>query len=99
MKCTTNGCPKQCMMRVSEFLSGEVTFIRPKVIANDLELVMECTMSDYTKQCMMRVSEVHSGEMMCVKPNALAKDLERIGMHNKRLSQAMHDEGLRVSFR
>jgi hypothetical protein len=77
MKCTTNGYPKLCMMRVSEVHSGEMIFVRLKAFAKDLELMMECTTSSYPKQCMMRVSEVHSGEMMCIRPNAYAKDLER----------------------
>jgi hypothetical protein len=64
------------MMRFPEVHSGEMTCIRSKVKAKDLELMMECTTNGYPKQCIMRVSEVHSGEMMCVRPNALAKDLE-----------------------
>jgi hypothetical protein len=70
MECTTNGYPKQCMMRVSEVHSGEMMCVRPNALPKDLELVMECTMNGYPKQCMMRVSEVHSGEMMCIRPNA-----------------------------
>jgi hypothetical protein len=59
-----NGYPKQCMMRVSEVYSGKIIFIKPNILARDLELVMECTMNGYPKQCMMRFSEVYSGEMM-----------------------------------
>jgi hypothetical protein len=76
MACTTNGYPKQCMMRVQEVYSGEMMCVKPNTLAKDLELMMECTMNGYPKQYMMRFSEVHSGEMMCIKPNALAKDLE-----------------------
>jgi hypothetical protein len=70
MECTTNGYPKQYIMRFPEVHSGEMMCVRPNELAKDLELVMECTTNGYPKQCMMRVSEVHSGEMMCVRLNA-----------------------------
>jgi hypothetical protein len=58
--------------------SGEMTCVKRKALAKDLELVMECTTNDYPKQCMMRFLEVYSGEMMCVKPKALTKDIELV---------------------
>jgi hypothetical protein len=42
MECTTNGYPKQCMMRVSEIYSVEKMCIKPNALAKDLELMMEC---------------------------------------------------------
>jgi hypothetical protein len=75
MECTTNGYPKQGMMRFPEVYSGEMTPVKPNTLAKDLDLVMECTMNGYPKQRMMSFSEVYSCEMTSVKPNALAKDL------------------------
>jgi hypothetical protein len=72
MECTTNGYPKQCMMRVPEVYSGEMMCVKPKAFAKDLELMMECTMTGYPKQCMMRFPEVYSGLIVrtcsCLQP-------------------------------
>jgi hypothetical protein len=50
MECTSNGYPKQCMMRFPEVYSGEMRSIKPNVLAKYHELVMECTMNGYPKQ-------------------------------------------------
>jgi hypothetical protein len=70
MECTTNGYPKQCMMRVSEVYSGEMICIKPNALAKGLVLTMECTTNGYPKQCMMRFSQVYSDEILCVKSTA-----------------------------
>jgi predicted ATP-grasp superfamily ATP-dependent carboligase len=75
MECTTNGYPRQRMMRFPEVYSGNMT-PKPNALAKYLELVMECTTNSDLNQCMMRFSEVYSGEMTPVKPNTLAEDLE-----------------------
>jgi hypothetical protein len=59
MECTTNGYPKQCMMRFQEVYSCEMICVKPNALAKDLEVVMECTTNCYPKQCMMRFSEVY----------------------------------------
>jgi hypothetical protein len=48
-------------------LEGEhdiLQYVKPNVIAKDLQLMMECTRNGFPKQCMMRFPEVYSGEMM-----------------------------------
>jgi hypothetical protein len=37
MECTTNGYPKQRMMRFPEVNSGEITPVKPNRLAKDLE--------------------------------------------------------------
>jgi hypothetical protein len=66
MECTTNGYPKQCMVRVPEVYSGEMMCVKHNALAKDLELVMKCTTDGYPKQYIMRVPEVYSGEMICL---------------------------------
>jgi hypothetical protein len=39
-------------------------YVKPNVLAKDLELMMECTTNSYPKQCIMRFPEVYSGEMI-----------------------------------
>jgi hypothetical protein len=88
------------MMRGSKVYLGEMICVKPNMLAKDLELVMKWTTNCYTKQCMMRFPEVYSGEMICVKPNTLSKYIELVmECTNERLSQAIHDEGLRGLFR
>jgi hypothetical protein len=40
MECTTNGYPKQCMIRVPYVYSGEMMCLKPNALSKDLELVM-----------------------------------------------------------
>jgi hypothetical protein len=75
IECTTNGYPKQCMIRFSEVYSGEMMYVKPNTLAKDLELVMECTTNGYPKQCTMRFPEVYSG--LIVRPRSCLQPLMR----------------------
>jgi hypothetical protein len=75
MECTTNGYPKQHMMRLAEVYSGEMRCIKPSTLSKDLELVMECTTNGYPKQRMMSFPEVYSG--LIVRTRSCLRSLMR----------------------